>query len=338
LAPRAFISGLAGPILGEDERHFLRDAQPWGIILFKRNIDTPEQIRRLCSEAREAIESDAPVLIDQEGGRVQRIGPPLVRVYPPGAAYAAIYARNPLRGVEAAHLGARLIGLDLSAFGITVNCLPVLDIPAEGATKAIADRCLGKTVDSVTTLGGAQIDGLLSGGVLPVLKHMPGHGRATVDSHEDVPRVDASLDELEARDFAPFRLHANRARLGMTGHVIYTQIDSAPATLSAPVIAKVIRERIGFKGLLMTDDISMGALSGSLRDRAASAISAGCDLVLHCNGQIEEMTEIAASVPELAGEALDRATAALAARAAPEPIERAPLEARYQQLLGEIAV
>jgi beta-N-acetylhexosaminidase len=335
VAPRAFICGLAGPRLSEDERHFLGDAQPWGVILFKRNIGDADDIRRLCSAARDALGYDAPILIDQEGGRVQRIGPPLLRAYPPGAAYAAIYARNPLLGVEAAHLGARLIALDLLGLGITVDCLPVLDIPVEGGTKAIGDRCLGATVDSVTTIGGAQIDGLRSGGVLAVMKHMPGHGRAMVDSHEDVPQVDASLDELEARDFAPFRLHAAHAGLGMTAHVIFTQIDSAPATLSAPVIAKVIRERIGFKGLLMTDDISMGALSGSLRDRAGGAVAAGCDIVLHCNGRLEEMTEIAASVPELAGESLQRAESALAARIIPEPVERGPLEARFDQLLGQ---
>jgi beta-N-acetylhexosaminidase len=335
VAPRAFIGGLAGPLRTEDERHFLRDAQPWGVILFARNIGAADEIRRLCADAREALGRDAPVLIDQEGGRVQRIGPPLVRAYPPGAAYAAIYAENPLRGVEAAHLGARLIALDLAALGVTINCAPVLDIPVEGGTKAIGDRCLGATLDSVATLGGAQIDGLLSGGVLPVMKHMPGHGRATVDSHEGAPQVDASLEELEGRDFAPFRLHAAHAPLGMTAHVIFTQIDSAPATLSAPVVAKVIRERIGFKGALMTDDISMGALTGSLRERAIAAIAAGCDFVLHCNGRLEEMAEIAASVPELGGESQARAEAALAARRAVAAVDRAPLDARFDEIMQQ---
>jgi beta-N-acetylhexosaminidase len=337
VASRAFICGVAGTILSDDETSFLRDERPWGVILFARNVENRDQVTRLTTAIRETLErADAPVAIDQEGGRVQRIGPPHLRAYPAGAVYGKLYRRNPLSGVEAAFLGARLIGLDLLALGISVNCMPVLDIPVEGGTPAIGDRALGGTVDAVATLGGAQLDGLLASGVLPVVKHMPGHGRATVDSHAEVPQVDATMSELEAQDFTPFRLLAKRAPLGMTAHVVFLDVDDgAPATLSSAVIANIIRDRIGFDGVLMTDDISMGALLGTPRSRAERAIAAGCDLALHCNGKMEEMREIAAGVPELAGDALRRTDAALAFRKPAEVADRPALERRFQFLLDQ---
>jgi beta-N-acetylhexosaminidase len=337
VASHAFICGLSGTTLSEDEKAFLREARPWGVILFGRNVEHPRQVTQLCAAVREALErEDAPVLIDQEGGRVQRIGPPHLRAYPPGAVYGRLYRRNPLSGVEAAFLGAKLIGLDLHALGVSVDCVPVLDIPMEGGTAAIGDRALGGTVDAVATLGGAQIDGLLSSGVLPVIKHMPGHGRATVDSHTNLPQVDATMAELEAQDFTPFRLLAKRAPFGMTAHVVFLDVDDgAPATLSKTVIASIIRERIGFDGALMTDDISMGALSGEPRGRAERAIAAGCDIVLHCNGKMDEMQEIAAGVPELADDALRRCDAALAARRPPQDGDRPALEDRFQFLVNQ---
>lgn len=339
MASHAFICGLSGTKLSKDEAAFLREAQPWGIILFKRNVDEPQQIKRLCRKLRETLgREDLPILIDQEGGRVQRIGPPHFRAYPAGADYAELYRRNALAGVEAAFLGAKLIGLDLASLGVTVDCLPVLDIPVDGGAAGIGNRALGTSVDSVATLGGAQLDGLLAGGVLPVIKHMPGHGRATVDSHEGLPQVDATMAELEAQDFIPFRLLAKRARLGMTAHVVFLDVDgSAPATLSATVIANIIRERIGFDGALMTDDISMGALSGDLRERAERAIRAGCDLVLHCSGSLAEAQKIASGVPELAGEALRRTDAALAERHVTDASDRGALERRFDFLLGRAA-
>lgn len=338
MAPHAFICGLSGTELSEDERAFLHDARPWGVILFGRNADSPDQIRRLCRSVREALErEDAPVLIDQEGGRVQRLGPPHLRAFPPGARYGEIYLHNSLAGVEAAYLGAKLIALDLNSLGVTVNCLPVLDIPVEGATAAIGDRALGFTVDAAATLGGAQIDGLISGGVIPVIKHLPGHGRALVDSHEDLPQVDATMAELEAQDFTPFRLLAKRAPLGMTAHVVFLDVDDGtPATLSSAVIVNVIRERIGFDGALMTDDICMSALSGSPRERAEGAIAAGCDLVLHCNGELDEMQEVAAGVPELADEALRRTEAALEFCRQPDEVDREALERRFDSLLSQV--
>jgi len=336
MADRAFICGLSGTELSEEESAFLSEARPWGVILFARNVERPEQVGRLCRAVRRALErDDAPILIDQEGGRVQRIGPPHVRAYPPAARYGEMYRANPLVGVEAAYLGALLMALDLSSLGISVDCLPVLDIPVEGSTAAIGDRALGYDVDAVATLGGAQIDGLMAGGVLPVIKHMPGHGRATVDSHEALPQVDATIGELEAQDLTPFRLLAKRAPLGMTAHLVFLDVDDgAPATLSSSVIVNVIRERIGFDGALMTDDISMGALSGSLRERAERSIAAGCDLVLHCNGDLAEMLEIAASVPELQDDALRRTDAALVALRPPEANDRVALERRFDRLLG----
>jgi beta-N-acetylhexosaminidase len=296
-------------------------------------------MRRLCQAVRDALErEDAPILIDQEGGRVQRVGPPHVRAYPAGAVYGRLYQRNPLAGVEAAFLGAKLIALDLRALGVSVNCVPVLDIPVEGGTAAIGDRGLGHSVDTVATLGGAQLDGTLSGGLLPVIKHMPGHGRAMVDSHSELPQVDATMAELEAQDFTPFRLIAKRAPLGMTAHVVYLDVDdAAPATLSPAVIGNIIRQRIGFDGALMTDDISMGALSGDVRSRAVRAIRAGCDLVLHCNGDLMEMIDVASGVPELAEDALRRTDAALGFRRPAVEVDRVSIEARFDFLLGQVA-
>ena len=340
MAPRAFICGLKGTELSGEEEAFLRDSSPWGVVLFKRNLEEPDQVRRLCGAIRNTLgRENAPILIDQEGGRVQRFGPPHIRAYPAGAVYGQLYERNPLLGVEAARLGAKLIALDLSALGITIDCLPVLDVPFNGMTGAIGDRTLGSTTDSVATLGGAQIDGLLSGGVLPVMKHIPGHGRATVDSHKELPRVEATLAELEPRDFTPFRLLARRSPLAMTSHIVFPAVDdSAPATLSAAVVAKVIRERIGFDGVLMTDDISMHALSGWFRERAAAAMRAGCDLVLHCNGDMDEAKDVAAGSPELSGDALRRTEHALSLLRAPDAVDRRALEARFDALLAGVAV
>ena len=336
MAARAFICGLSGHDLTDDERYFLREAQPWGVILFRRNVDSPIQVAHLCREIRNTLERDVPILVDQEGGRVQRIGPPHLRRYPAGAEIGALYRQNPVLGVEAALIGAKLIALDLVQLGITVDCLPVLDIPVPGSDSVVGDRALGEDPDAVTAVGGAQIAGLLAGGVLPVIKHVPGHGRATADSHKELPRVDATLRDLDSRDFVPFRLLAGAAPLAMTAHVVYSAVDDTnPATLSSEVIGKVIRKRIGFDGALMSDDISMGALSGTIGSRAHAAIVAGCDLVLHCNGDLGEMREVAGAAPALSGAALDRTQRALGLRSAPGEQDRAALEARFDRLLGQ---
>ena len=317
MAARAFITGVSGAQLTAEERRFLRDADPWGLIVFTRNVQTPAQVADLTSSFREALGRDAPVLIDQEGGRVQRLGPPHWPPYPPGAAYGRVFDRAAADGRRAAWLGARLISADLVAVGIDVDCLPLADVPVAGSNAIIGNRAYGDTPDKVATLARSIAEGLLSGGVLPVLKHIPGHGRATADSHGELPIVEADRATLEATDFAAFRPLADLP-LAMTAHVVFTAIDAlAPATTSATLIHEVIRDWIGFQGLLMSDDVSMGALSGSIAERARASIAAGCDLVLHCNGKLDEMRAVAASVPLLAGEAAARADAALSLRGRP---------------------
>jgi beta-N-acetylhexosaminidase len=334
----AFICGTAGPTLGADEIAFLRDADPWGFILFKRNCETPEQIRALTTALRDTVGRDAPILIDQEGGRVQRLGPPHWPAYPTGRTYGDIFARSPADGRRAARLGARLIAADLHALGIDVDCLPVLDVPVEGAHDVIGHRAYGVTPDVVSELGRTAAAGLLAGGVLPVIKHIPGHGRAGVDSHHHLPVVDTPRAELEATDFPPFR-DAARLPLAMTAHVVYTSLDpDHPATTSKVVIGEVIRGLIGFDGCLMSDDVSMRALSGTIAQRTAAALAAGCDLALHCNGDLAEMRAVAANAPALTGRAAERADRALAARRTPEPLDEAAARAEFARLTGTPSV
>lgn len=321
MTARAFITGLAGPTLTADERAFLRDASPWGLILFARNIDTPDQVRRLVDTCRQELGRNAPVLIDQEGGRVQRLRPPHWPSYPPGALYGRIFERDPEAGLKAARLGARLIAADLAELGIDVDCLPLADVPVAGAHAVIGDRAYGATAEQVAALAGAVARGLRDGGVLPVLKHIPGHGRANADSHDQLPVVHTDRATLEAVDFAAFRPLAGLP-MAMTAHVVYSAIDAvAPATTSATMVSQVIRGAIGFDGLLMSDDLSMGALSGSIGDRTCAALSAGCDIALHCNGRMDEMQAVAAQAPLLSGEAGRRAGAALAARSGGDTID-----------------
>lgn len=318
MAPRAFITGLSGRAISAGERAFLRESRPWGLILFKRNISTPRQVTDLVQAFREIVGWHAPVLVDQEGGRVQRLGPPHWPSYPPGAFYGALYDREPASGLAAARLAGHLIAADLAALGIDTDCLPIADVPVAGADAVIGDRAYGTRPDKVAAIAGAIAAGLQAGGVLPVLKHLPGHGRATADSHKALPTVDTGRATLEATDFAAFRPLAGLP-LGMTAHVVFSAIDAgAPATTSVTIVQEVIRGFIGFQGLLMSDDISMGALSGTLAERSRAALAAGCDVVLHCNGDLDEMVAVAGAVPELAGEAARRAEAALAARSAGE--------------------
>ncbi|MFC0283248.1 beta-N-acetylhexosaminidase [Camelimonas abortus] len=330
---RALIAGLSGPELTDGERRFFREADPWGFILFRRNVRDREQLRRLTGSLRETVGRQAPVLVDQEGGRVQRLAPPLWPAYPPGRAYGQVPSRSGQR--EAAWLGARLIAHDLREAGIDVNCLPVLDVPAPGAHDVIGDRAYGETPETVSRLGRAAAEGLLAGGVAPVIKHIPGHGRAGVDSHLALPVVGASLAELEACDFAPFRALADMP-MAMTAHVVYTAVDpEQPATTSARVIGEIVRGSIGFDGLLMSDDLSMQALQGDLGSRARRAFAAGCDVALHCNGDMAEMQAIAAEAPLLAGRALARAESALGrVLRQPEPLDVAAARARLAELLA----
>jgi beta-N-acetylhexosaminidase len=334
MPPRAFITGLSGPAITADERAFLRASAPWGLILFKRNLQNRDQVTALVSEFLQIVgRPEAPVLVDQEGGRVQRMGPPQWPAYPSGAAYGRLYDCDPALGIAAATLGGRLIAADLAAVGITVDCLPVADLPVPGSDAVIGDRAYGETPAKVAALAGAAAAGLSQGGVLPVLKHLPGHGRATADSHLRLPVVATDRASLEATDFAAFR-PLRGLPMGMTAHVVFTSLDRAlPATTSATIISQVIRGFIGFDGLLMSDDLSMGALSGSLAERTRAALDAGCDMALHCNGDLAEMQAVASAAPELAGAAARRADAALAARQAPQPLDAAAARIEFARMM-----
>jgi beta-N-acetylhexosaminidase len=333
---RAFIAGVAGSALTDRERAFLRDAQPWGVILFKRNVAGFEPLRRLIDEARASLGRAAPVLIDQEGGRVQRLGPPHWPVYPPGAAYGALYDRDRELGLAAARLGARLIASDLADLGIDVDCLPLADVPVAGADPVVGDRAYGTEPGKVAAIAGAVAAGLGDGGVLPVLKHIPGHGRGNADSHAKLPVVDTDRATLEATDFAAFRPLAGLP-MAMTAHIVFTALDPlAPATTSPTIVRDVIRDSIGFKGLLMSDDISMGALKGTLGERTRAAIAAGCDIVLHCNGEMAEMLAVADEAPELGNTAAVRAAAAMAARKPAAAIDIAAGRREFLRLMAGV--
>jgi beta-N-acetylhexosaminidase len=335
MSTRAFITGVSGTELTAAEREFIRSERPWGFILFKRNIDTRAQVAALVAELRAVAGSaDAPVLIDQEGGRVQRLGPPHWPVYPPGAIFAGLYDTDSVLGLTAARLSARLIAADLADLGITVDCLPLADVPVAGADAVIGNRAYGTEPGKVAAIARAVTEGLEEGGVLPVLKHIPGHGRATADTHFKLPTVDTPRGELERTDFAAFKPLADLP-MAMTAHVVFSAVDPAhPATTSATMIAEVIRGTIGFQGLLMSDDVSMNALSGNIAERTRAIFAAGCDMALHCNGNIEEMREVAGQTPELAGRALERANAALAARKGPQPFDRAAARAELDALIA----
>jgi len=309
---RAFICGASGLVLTDEERRFMAEALPWGLIIFRRNVRDQAQLIDLTSEFRSLVgRADAPVLVDQEGGRVQRLGPPVWPAAPAAARFNALPCPDADKA-DLVRLSARLMGHDLRACGIDVDCLPVLDVPAPGGHDVIGDRAYATDPAQVARLGGAAAAGLLQAGVLPVMKHVPGHGRAGADSHLELPRVDASLADLERVDFAPFRALAHLP-MAMTAHVVYTALDpTGPATTSRRVVQEIIRQAIGFDGLLMSDDLSMKALSGSFTDRATALFAAGVDMALHCNGDLDEARQVAACSPELDGKAAARAAAALA--------------------------
>jgi len=328
------IYGCAGTALSADEKSFFSDAQPWGFILFARNVADRDQTRRLIGELRETIgDANAPVLIDQEGGRVARLKPPHWKVRAAAAAFGKLHDNAPEAAHEAAYLNARLMAHELRDLGINVDCTPVLDVPVQGADKVIGDRAFSRDVTTIIELGKAVIEGMLEGGVLPVMKHIPGHGRAMADSHQALPRVPAAADVLRASDFVTFR-SLNHCPMAMTAHVVYEAIDpDHPATTSARVIRQIIRGEIGFEGLLMSDDLSMKALEGALGARARSAQVAGCDVVLHCNGGMEEMREVAAEAKPLDDNHLRRAQAALARLETPDEIDVDAGEARLVELM-----
>jgi beta-N-acetylhexosaminidase len=333
---RAFICGLIGGALKAEERAFLREAAPWGAILFRRNILAPEQVSRLTADIRDALGRHAPIFVDQEGGRVQRLGPPHWRAYPAAARFELAGA-DAAQAERLAWLGARLIAHDLRQVGVDADCLPVLDAPAEGSHNIIGDRAYSRAPARVAVLGRAAAEGLMAGGVAPVMKHIPGHGRARADSHLELPVVTASREELEAVDFAPFKANADLP-MAMSAHVVYTHIDpTAPATLSKIVIDDIVRGHIGFDGLLMTDDLSMKALTGSFRARAERAIAAGCDMVLHCNGDLAEARPVAEGAPPLTGAALARAERALECIQQIQPFDVAEATREFDAAMSAVA-
>ncbi|PSM19589.1 beta-N-acetylhexosaminidase [Nitratireductor sp. StC3] len=335
---KAMILGCAGAELTAEEEAFFRREKPWGFILFARNVADTPQVLRLVSDLRESVgRPDAPVFVDQEGGRVQRLRPPLAPDYPSAGALGAIHAADPAAGLRAAWLMSRLHAFDLARHGIDADCLPVLDVPVDGADDVIGKRAYAGDPAVVAAMGRAAADGLLAGGVLPVMKHMPGHGRARCDSHKALPVVEASLDVLRAVDFAPFAALADLP-MAMTAHIVYQEIDpDNPATTSARVIGDIIRGEIGFDGLLMSDDVSMKALSGDFSQKARAILAAGCDVVLHCNGVMDEMAGVAAATPALAGRALERARRALDLRAGASSESEMLARAEFDALARSVA-
>jgi beta-N-acetylhexosaminidase len=337
--PRAAIVGIAGIELSGAERRLFARQEPLGFILFRRNCSTPDQLRRLVAELRAVTgRQDTPVLIDQEGGRVARLAPPHWPARVCAGRIGELAAKDPAAGREAAWLQARLIAAELHALGITVDCAPVLDLALPGQDACIGDRAFSADPDLVGELGLAAIEGFLAGGVLPVIKHLPGHGRAGVDSHFGLPVVDTLPDVLAASDWRPFA-RCRRAPLGMSAHILYPALDQArPATHSAAIIHEVVRGRIGFEGALFTDDLSMGALGGELGERAARAREAGCDVALHCNGDLEEMQQVLDATGELAGVPAQRMKRALARLRPPAPFDADAAEARLMSLLSRAPV
>ena len=333
---RALIVGCAGPQLTAAEHEFLSEVRPWGLILFKRNIESPEQVSALTREFRRVVGyHEAPVLIDQEGGRVQRLTPPHWPDFPPASTFEETYRRNPALGIDAARLGARLIAAELSPLGITIDCMPVADMRFPDGHGIIGDRAYGREIETVVRLARAAAEGLVGGGVLPVVKHIPGHGRANTDSHESLPVVSSSREELFLTDFETFR-QLKDLPIAMTAHVVYQSIDPSRAATTSPIVVHdIIREYIGFAGLLLTDDISMKALKGNLGSRAEMAIEAGCDIVLHCNGELDEMIEVAKATPNLTGKAAHRAETALKRRKTSlESVNVAEAHARFSAMIA----
>ncbi|KJS18867.1 MAG: beta-hexosaminidase [Hoeflea sp. BRH_c9] len=332
---KAVIFGCTGPELSSSEAAFFADTRPWGFILFGRNIISLNQVTELTASLRQSIgRPDAPVLIDQEGGRVQRFKPPLVPQYPSGADLGALHQANPEAGLRAAWIMSRLHAFDLHPLGITVNCLPVLDVPAPGGHEVIGSRAYGITPGVVAAMGRAACEGLKSGGLLPVIKHIPGHGRAGADTHHELPRVDASRADLSARDFVPFKALRTEV-MAMSAHVVFSDIDpDHPATTSRRVIEDIIRAEIGFDGLLMSDDVSMNALSGDFATRTGAIFAAGCDVTLHCNGNRAEMEAVASATPVLSGDSLRRARDVMAAFGEPDASDEAALRNEFEGLMA----
>lgn len=333
-APTACIFGCETLRLTSAEKQFFKASDPWGFILFARNISTANQVCALTSEIRETVGRDTPILIDQEGGRVQRLrAPEWSEWLAPLDHVDCIPANHAQLSIK---LRYRIIAAELHALGIDVNCAPMLDIATSNSHEIIENRCFGRDPNTVTEMGRAAATGLLAGGVLPILKHIPGHGRANMDSHFDLPILDTALSELNTSDFIPFQ-NLSDLPMAMTAHIVYTDIDPDNCATQSPAVINTIREDIGFEGLIMTDDLSMKALKGSFADRCAASFNAGCDVVLHCNGLLDEMHGVANATPVLSGKTLDRANAALSLRKAPEPFDLLSAKDQFRKLMDKAA-
>ncbi|GGX58172.1 beta-hexosaminidase [Litorimonas cladophorae] len=335
-APLSCILGLSDTRLKKSESLFLRDANPWGVILFKRNVENPDQLRKLTGDIRDAMGRNTLIFVDQEGGRVQRLRAPHWRAYPSGDDYATIYRADRRKGLRACYLGHRLIADDLRAVGITSDCAPVLDLPQPGSDPIISDRALGNCVEHIIDMAHAAMSGLMSGGVAPVVKHIPGHGRATVDSHKALPKIDADRATLEASDFLPFR-RLNDAPMAMTAHAVYSHNSRSAVTISKRSLTELIREGIGFDGLLMSDDLDMKALKGDLTLKTQRALNAGCDIALQCSGALADGVNVAKGAMTLSGRALMRATIADNCADVVTEFDRAPAEAEFDTLMSAVA-
>lgn len=335
-APLSCILGLSGPQLKKSESVFLRDANPWGIILFARNVEDPIQLKKLTADIRDAMGRNTLIFVDQEGGRVQRLRAPHWRPFPSGDTYASLFRTDKAKGQRACYLGHRLIADDLRAVGITSDCAPVLDLPQPGADPIISDRALGTSVDDIVEMAHAAMAGLMSGGVAPVIKHIPGHGRATVDSHKALPKIDADRDTLEATDFLPFR-RLNDAPMAMTAHAVYLHNSRSAITISRKSLTELIRAAIGFDGLLMTDDLDMKALTGDLTRKTERALKAGCDVALQCSGRLADSVQVAKGAKTLDGHALRRAMIADNCADHVTAFDRKSAEAEFDALLAEVS-
>jgi beta-N-acetylhexosaminidase len=340
--PSPVIFGFQSHDITTEELAWFEDVRPWGVILFARNIDSLEQVRALTDKLRAAsCNPHLPILIDQEGGRVARLRPPLVRAYPAAGVYRQLYETAPEKACGAAFLGGYLLAADLHDAGITINCAPCLDLGLPNMSEIIADRAFGADVESINALARAFVDGQQKAGVLSLAKHLPGHGRATVDSHVELPVVDTSADVLQATDFEVFKAF-NDLPLGMTGHLLFTDIDADNvSTFSPVVIQRIIRQEIGFSGLLMSDDVSMHALDGDFTTRASQCFEAGCDLVLHCNGDMTEMQAVAEALPDSPSAETVQRMAHVDALLATQPavlsaVERAEAKQDWGELIGDI--
>lgn len=332
-APLSCIVGLSGLRLKKSESLFLRDANPWGVILFARNVKNPDQLRKLTGDIRDAMGRNTLIFIDQEGGRVQRMRAPHWRAFPSGDAYASVYRCNREDGQRACYLGHRLIADDLRAVGITSDCAPVLDLPQPGADPIISDRALGANVEDIVDMAHSAMAGLMSGGVSPVIKHIPGHGRAEVDSHKALPKISASRKILEASDFLPFR-KLNDAPMAMTAHAVYTHNSRSAVTISRKSLTELIRAAIGFDGLLMTDDLDMKALTGDLTKKTARALKAGCDIALQCSGLLADSVKVAKGAEPLSGRSLGRAKVAENCADYVTAFDRKAAEAEFDELMA----